>query len=83
MRVGEKEEGATGVQFFLSQRLGRRRTGGGVSAQKGDDAGAVGNTKRVRGVGSFTGGEAAFYREEVRRGTGVPSMVSIKGALMS
>jgi hypothetical protein len=61
----------------------RWRTGGGVSAQKGDGMGAVGNRRRVGGVGSFTGGGAAFYRAEARRGAKVPSMADIEGASMS
>jgi hypothetical protein len=60
------------------------RTGGGALAWNGDDAGVVGNRRRrVGGVGSFTGGVAAFYRAEARRGVGVPSMVDVEGASMS
>jgi hypothetical protein len=47
----------------------RRHTGGGTSAQMGDGVGTVGTKRtRVRGLGIFTGGRAAFYRAEARRG---------------
>jgi hypothetical protein len=47
----------------------RQRTGGGTSTWKGNDVGVVrAKRRRVGGVGIFTGGRAAFYRVEARRG---------------
>jgi hypothetical protein len=59
-----------------------RRTCGRALAQNGDDIGTVGDRRRVVGVGSFTGVEAAFYRVEARRGAMVPSMAGVEGASM-
>jgi hypothetical protein len=51
------------------EAVGRRLTGGGASARKGDDEGALRAKRRsVGGVGVFTEGRAAFYIVEVRRG---------------
>jgi hypothetical protein len=47
----------------------RQRTDGGTSAQMGDDVGMmVTKRRRVGDVGIFTGGRAAIYRVEARRG---------------
>jgi hypothetical protein len=54
-----------------SEAARRWRTSGGVSAQKGDGTGAIGNRRRVGGVGSFARGGAAFYKAEARQGAGV------------
>jgi hypothetical protein len=80
-RDGEKEEGVMGVRFCLLPRLGRWHTGGGVSAQNGDGAGAEEDgRRRVGGVGSFTWGRVAFYRAEVRRGEGSLQWSAMKEA---
>jgi hypothetical protein len=68
-RGGEIKEGATGILFCLVSRLGRWRTGSGTMTRKGDSVGTVGTKRwRVGGVGTFTGGGAAFYRAEARWG---------------
>jgi hypothetical protein len=78
---GEKNEGATGIQFCLVPRLGRRRTDGGTSARMGDVISLVRTRRRrVGGVGIFIGGRVAFYRAKARQGrVGVPSWPALKG----
>jgi hypothetical protein len=64
-RAGEFNNGVAAAQEAVERRL----TGGGASAQKGDDEGTLRAKRRsVGGVGVFTEGRAAFYRTEARRG---------------
>jgi hypothetical protein len=82
-----RKEGGQHEESILAStkapKVARRQcTGDGTSAWKSDDVGAVGTKRRVGGVGIFTGGGAAFYRVEARRGGRVPSMASLEGASM-
>jgi hypothetical protein len=69
-RGGERRTGEfNGGVATAHEAVGRRLTGGGASAQKGDGEGALRAKRRsVGGVGVFIEGGAAFYRAEVRRG---------------
>jgi hypothetical protein len=70
------------VQFCLLSRLGRRRTGGGASAQKGDGTGAVEGRRRRVGVwGASLGLGLPFMGTEARRGAGVSSMAGDEGGV--
>jgi hypothetical protein len=80
-RVGEKEEGATRVQFCLLPRLGRWRTDGGVLALNGDGAGAVEDRRRrVGGVGSFTKARLPFVGRRRSEGPGCLQWPAMKEA---
>jgi hypothetical protein len=66
-----KEGGRNGESILASTEAWkvarRQRTSGGTLAWKGDGVGTVGTKRRrVGGVGIFIGGEATFYRSEVR-----------------
>jgi hypothetical protein len=63
--AGELNDSVAAAREAVEGRL----TGGGASAQKGDDEGALRAKRRsIGGVGVFTEGGAAFYRVEMRRG---------------